>query len=506
MKYLKFKKVAMRQKIESHYVGDCLSLTVVGNGAILKVKGSRDNNGIDVANDLIKAMRNVDVTRVSSITVKVAVPMSLQFLSMYLVAPPGADFGRRMGGNLEKGTNKVIVFHLSGEAAQQLADLACNSSPFSVATLPEILGFLIRYETHGSEMPIDEVHTFQGMRPTLQESIDDTCDLLSTVQPGFRDDWVEHHGALGEYFENSVQYDLRAEDFQGMPVPIGPVLEADLKIPKEHVRGVMEEDKTLHVQTDQTTHMFMLEDNGVASPVLVDCGNPASADYIKELLMHTNASRVIINLTHLHSDHAGKNLVKTIKAITDTGRQVILNGARTATRQWFGFISSNIEELLPLLEEGKIKLNFLDVDGKFIELTTSSQIALLSSPAAIGHYIVSIGYVIKDNSIGKVRIFSGDINPGVFNPATKGPYTPEEVKSSLVAYFDSLIAKALEGRAKGPKQIDFFFDYGHFPANVYEEFFRKYISEKTSELRRDGITINFYQDHIKSSEYEIRID
>lgn len=506
MKYLQHKQVALRQKVENHYVGDYLSLAVSGSHATIKVKGSKDNNGIDVASDLIRAMRNVDLTRVSSVTVKVVNSMNLQFITMYLAAPPGADFPLRVGANLEKGATKVMVLHLSGEAAKQLADLACNSSPFSVATLPELFGFIIRYETGGGEMPEDEVHTFRGMRPTLQQNIDDTCAFLRFVQPDLEDDWVEHHGALGEYFTNKVQYDLTAEDFQGMPVAAAPVSEEELKIPKEHVRGVIEEGKTLHVRTDQTTHIFMLDDKGVTSPVLVDCGNPATADYIKELLMYTNASRVLINLTHLHADHAGKNLVKTIKAVTDTGRQVILNGARTETRQWFGFISSNIEELLPLMKEGKVGINFMNVDGRFVGLTSSSRIAVMGTSAAISHYIVSVGYVIRDDSSGKVRIFSGDINPGVFNPATKAPYTPEEVTSSLVSYFNGLIAKALEENPRAVKHIDLFFDYGHFPGNVYEEFFRKYISEKTKELSDRGIAINFYQDHVKSPEYEIRID
>jgi len=337
----------------------------------------------------------------------------------------------------------------------------------------------------------------QAEIPELKDRARETiANLKGVLGPNFHAQLEAQLAEIQTYIDNHVVPLPASEtpDFSGR-VSLNDYRRTTV-VDQELVARLRDPRATLEAESDETTHLSLVG----ASLVLVDAGNPATAAYVDSLASRIRVSSAAIFLTHFHSDHSIA-LAATISTLVDRGIIVNLVIPEEAMFQAVGYFMSNPEVLGSIISSPLVNLHLITSASTF-SINNASQMAVMAPPAAIGHFITSRGYVQTDRN-GNGRCYSGDINPGAFNPLTSKPYTEAEVKAGLREYFFALVKKAVTVEAR---EIDLFIDYGHFPPVLQE-----YIS---GELQRDlgaycrgqGANFALHLDHQKNNEgYTLKV-
>jgi hypothetical protein len=506
---MKQKIIALNlNQINPAYVGNTLDLIVNEDEIIINVNPSADPNGIEISYELLEAIEKIDVTQKKKATVNITSNTNLQFISMYLVAPPGEHFLKRFGHNLAENEKPEIHFKLSPEAAVALMDATSSSDKYFML-LPEILykqgvemAIELKADTKPSGFPKEQVHTTEDSYNLLKALNENTKNALSLILNKYNKKWEEYNIGFANWLENFTASDLTPNDLSFI-YQAKSNTNFKKNVPIKEINSFVEglsNKQTFHVTSDQTTHMFIAGND----LILVDSGFPYTAEIINKVLKETpHINNVIINITHFHADHAGLELVRAINAAASNQKKVQLNVAEESSQQLYGWLGSNQQEILPLLERApRLQIALKNNYDSLEKINDETFFILVQQPKSIEHFIPTNGLIITTKKQNKTRIFSADFNEGVFNPKTKAKYSKTEVMIGITEYLDDLFDKAIENTKPGGT-VEFYIDIGHFLPTIngtmYDDYFKFLEKQYISMAANKEITdIKFFYDHNKS--------
>jgi len=439
----------------------------------------RTPDGIAAGKSFMQLMNSVDITGCSEAEVNLEMPSDLQFLIMYLAAPPGKEFMARFGSHESVSSRRVTV-NLPNGAADALFNLITNTTNNKCALLQDIPSFKAEVVFR---VPEEEI-------PALRQKARNAVTGLRKALPSqYHEQLTEKLAEIEAYIDQNVV--ALPEELTGRnSLRPGPAnLRRTRELSREQISRLLDSGTTLATESDETTHIS-LEGNTM---VLVDAGNPATATYVNALAEAARPREVKIFLTHFHADHTN-GLAETLSTLRSRGINVELIIPEETLFQAMGYFTSNIKVLNTINSSARINIRTM-APGQELAINTSSSMHVMAPPASIGHYITSRGYV-QINQEGQARCYSGDINPGPFNPATGKAYTDQEVQEGLRSYFFGLVRRA---ERQGAREVDLFIDYGHFPPPLQEYITGVLEQDLSNYCRVNRMGFNLHRNHQKNN-------
>ena len=263
------------------------------------------------------------------------------------------------------------------------------------------------------------------------------------------------------------------------------------------VSFVLDKGRTLHVDSDETTHIFFRD--GVL--FIVDAGNPVAPEFMNRIANDNRARDVCILSTHLHNDHKAFYR-QLIESALKANKNVTLYLPSNPLQALGGFSSRwSADAFNEITEKGLIRRFLSDPekgDETRIEIGSSS-FRMHVPQKDLDHYIYNRGYTVVSGA--QMSAFSGDYNNQFGDDLQK-------VKDALVVYMEQL----LEPGVSNPTitEIQLFLDMGHFGAmgpdndKALQLFVREHIYELNTVHNN---RIKVYLDHQKNSEgYRVVVD
>lgn len=440
-------------------------------------------DGVEAGKALLQLFEQegIDITNCHTVNINVKGPVDLQFITMYLSAPPGVVvrdgkaqplFFKRFGANVEPPNRQVNIILHNNAAADQIYSLITNSIEGACGTMQDIPSPLFQANV--------KFHVPKGNRSLLIARARSAARLLEKILP------EKYHAELGNNLTKIEAYlsarvvknrSLRPSRAQSRTTDRG----ID-KVPQLHLEK-LGEGYVVAATSDESFHVSLKG----KQVVVVDAGNPSSARYIMELAEKNEASGIQVFLTHFHRDHVN-GLPKLLQAAEKAKAKVVIHIPEGTLFQSMGFFGTHLPALRKLAYSENVRLKVLP-PAETAKVNSDTTVSMVEPHPSIKHFIYSAGYIEVDTKGKTARAYTGDINPGPFNPRSFKPYTAEEVRDGLYAYFSNFISRA---KAKGAKKIDLFVDYGHFPPDQQANI--------RSFFNRDlGIELAPHFEHIKDN-------
>lgn len=398
----------------------------------------------------------------------------LQFITSYIVAPPGQQFALRF-----QGKQLTIRLHTL-EAALQLPALIttagnCTHGEETCSILPEIFKKEVRYELVETSL-LNRFHLLNYIAETREEirsrydlAVNDKDKLCLTLDK------------IKEYIVSEKVSFIPEE-----PVPPQTHELKRLPVVDQDLLSRILAGETLYTVSDETSHITLIKN----TLYVIDAGMLATPEYVQELLdaAPERIQNITIIQTHFHNDHCARlaQVLELIRA-TNIPTQLILHKA--VLHQFAGFYATHLNSF-----KHHPRLSLLVADNGNIPYYAGATITTLSlTPELLAHYIPSREFLIHNEGRGKY--FTGDFNP----PAPEkiqGADPVQEVITNIRLYLKRIADLA---QKQGITSLEIYADVGHFMVNpAYVEAFQRSILELNTEYRH--LQLSLLAEHIKSKE------
>lgn len=472
----------------------------ISNGELtLKLKSA---DGVAIGKAFMQLMSKIDITKCHAVTLNVNSAADLQFVTMYLAAPPGKEFTKRFGSDLPEGMGRKLIINLQNQkASNQIFNLITNTVNGKCGLLQDFIPYFAADVEF--KMPTGSkdnlMHQLSGSIDAMKANIKKSDLTAWDKTKAFAElDGTKYE--IEDYINSHVVFDRKLEDAH-----VIKSLPRVQNVSNREIEDIIN-GKTMHVRSDETTHISLEED----TIVLVDAGNPSTSRYVEKLARSSDADKLSIFLTHFHNDHTA-GLKETLRVAKENGLKVDINIPQNIIFQSVGFFATNYPDL------DFASFNIIPMSETEVALITDvAQVEMFSTPPSISHFITSKGFVQSNGE--SARCYSGDINPGAFDPQTQKPYRTGKLVEGLSSYFSELITSAAR---TGAKKVDVFVDRDHFLMNppawtFINDFFKgnvafyqnKYNVTDAVVLAEDlGIKLNYHFDHEKNNVgYDIGVE
>lgn len=406
-----------------------LALKKVGSKAELTLL-SRD--GVAIGKAFLQLLEQGEtLSDVNEIVINASSTADLQFITNYLVCPPGKEFAQRFQGN------KITVRLHNFKAALQLPALITTAGMGKDADevcsiLPELFRKDVQYEIVETTK-MNRANLLKQLKRTDKE-LDKRADLSPELKTNIRKTLQQ----IKEYItSDKLVFINKNQTFEQRTLQ-GHRAYANQSYVKELLAG-----KTLYVESDEITHLKLLD----KTLYVIDTGNPSTVAYVKALLKQDPEciKEVVIMQTHFHNDHCAR-LPELLSFIRKNRLPTKLVFNKDLHHQFAGFLMTNLRVF-----RNNPQLKILPIaEGTTKEASFS---LFNDSPDLIRHYIQSSGYFLQNGD--NAMFFTGDINPPVGNNSS------EKIVVAVYDYFLNILQKTLD---KKISRLDIFADAGHFSA------------------------------------------
>lgn len=398
------------------------------------------SDGIANGKSFLPLLRRVDASTCAKTILDVRTAVDSQFVTMYLAAPPGPDFFKRIGGGLDPKIKKELEIHLSHpESARVLLSALTNSFRDQISLLPDAMGFDVKIIA-GSE-PAEVIKA-------LETQLVETAHRLNARGLGMPESRISGiRLLLKEYLQTRLCHgELPVSATAELATVAAVALPRTVHVSDSAIRAVLG-GSTFHVETDETAHVSVAG-NAI---VVVDAGNPTTPAVIRGLKTHDpSLSHLHIYLTHCHFEHVAA-LAETLRQAQACGiSERILYVPESAQFQILGFASAHPEFL-----DSSFDIRIIP-DSGIVPHEGSYRMHMLTPPAELTHFIPSRAFLaLSAAHPERARLFTGDINPKAGKPEIVGP-------EAVHALGDFLRTVATQLIHDGVNQLELFMDYGHF--------------------------------------------
>lgn len=455
-----FIALASKQLQTSVVLAEHLAFTSEAEKAQLTVLSA---DGVALGKAMLQLFEQHDLSKISELTITVDTAVDLQFLLMYLVAPPSNFHKRFVGGHIN------IQLRSAG-AVRNMASMLTTTDLGRAITLPEVFGkTTVSWEIAGSK---------EALLRDLERSCHDALRLFpqkSSREPiiaAFKDvvDYLNEHKIV--YLEQQPQRGsskMRAANIQ-------PELFNALKA-----------GEVVYASSDETLHLFI---SGTTLNI-IDPGNLATPGYVREILKQKNIEHVNIMLTHMHTDHTAA-LLQVLKELNLAQVAYKVNIPEAALYQFSGFVAAHREELSLLNINRHIKL----LQHKESLLSGAGELQVFSKVTKnLRHFIPNASYGFIENK--HLRYFSGDINTP---PPPSAAASPEDkrrykrrIQYAFTTYFRNIF---LTAKQQGVTSLELFTDFGHFSPQ-WQAYMRATIERMAQHYDLKNYAI--YEEHFKQT-------
>lgn len=398
---------------------------------------SRD--GVAVGKALVQLMAQGEtLADVDEVIINAASTADLQFITNYLVCPPGQEFAQRF-----QGTKLTIRLH-NFKAALQLPTLITTTgmgenADEACSILPELFRKDVTYEI---------VETTQMNQAKLLKQLQRTRKELESRKElplQIKENITKTLQKIEEYItSDKLVFINKKERFEAKTIRSQRAYANALYV-QEILAG-----KTFYVQTDEITHLKLLDN----TLYIIDTGNPSTVAYVKALLKKDPdcIKNIVIMQTHFHNDHCARlpELLAFIRK-NKINAQLVFN--KKLHHQFAGFFATNLRVF-----KNNPTLHFLPIsEDRTTRVSKKTTFSLFNKvPHLLRHFIQSNGYFLQQGSRGE--FFTGDINPPTPDKINGEDLATVSVKA-LHTYLTTILEQAL---AKKIKTLNIFADIGHF--------------------------------------------